>query len=159
VIPEPLRTAHLLLVPKTRRDAEAMIENMTPEVKAELSADWLAQLRASADIDPWVHGFTARFAAGGIEIGTGMFKGPPVDGMVEIAYGVDEEHRGKGYATEIAAALARYALASSEVSVVRAHTLPGGKASQKVLAKCGFQHVGEVVDPQDGLVWRFEKKV
>jgi len=27
-----------------------------------------------------------------------------------------------------------------------------------VLEKCGFTHVGEVVDPEDGLVWRFEKR-
>jgi hypothetical protein len=26
------------------------------------------------------------------------------------------------------------------------------------LAKCGFEHVGEVVDPEDGLVWKFEKQ-
>jgi RimJ/RimL family protein N-acetyltransferase len=27
----------------------------------------------------------------------------------------------------------------------------------RVLAKCGFQHIGEVIDPEDGLVWRWEK--
>jgi hypothetical protein len=28
-----------------------------------------------------------------------------------------------------------------------------------VLTKCGFQYVGEVIDPDDGLVWRFEKVI
>jgi len=31
-------------------------------------------------------------------------------------------------------------------------------ASQRVLAKCGFQYVGEITDPEDGLVWRFERR-
>jgi RimJ/RimL family protein N-acetyltransferase len=77
---------------------------------------------------------------------------------VEIAYGVVADSRGRGFATEIAAALVSYALASAAVDIVRAHTLPEAKASQRVLAKCGFQHVGEVVDPEDGLVWRFERR-
>jgi hypothetical protein len=28
-----------------------------------------------------------------------------------------------------------------------------------VLAKSGFQQLGEVVDPDDGLVWRWERAV
>jgi hypothetical protein len=40
---------------------------------------------------------------------------------------------------------------------VCAHTLPDGIASQRALLKAGFQRTGEVVDPEDGLVWRFER--
>jgi RimJ/RimL family protein N-acetyltransferase len=75
---------------------------------------------------------------------------------VEIAYGIDPEHQGCGYATEAAAALVGIALADKRVTLVRAHTLPDGAASQRVLAKNGFALVGEVVDPEDGLVWRWE---
>jgi ribosomal-protein-alanine N-acetyltransferase len=39
---------------------------------------------------------------------------------------------------------------------VRAHTLPDGVASQRVLEKSGFTKTSEVVEPEDGLVWRFE---
>ncbi len=39
---------------------------------------------------------------------------------------------------------------------MRAHTLPDGIASQRVLLKAGFEKIGEVVDPEDGVVWRFE---
>ena len=90
-------------------------------------------------------------------VGEGGFKGPPRDGVVEIAYGTAPAHRGKGYATQTAAALVQYALEFGEVSLVLAHTLPDSTASQRVLTKCGFQRVGEVIDPEDGLVWRFEK--
>jgi ribosomal-protein-alanine N-acetyltransferase len=41
--------------------------------------------------------------------------------------------------------------------VVRAHTLPNPNASTRVLTKCGFHRVGEVIDPEDGLVWRWER--
>jgi [ribosomal protein S5]-alanine N-acetyltransferase len=91
-------------------------------------------------------------------VGSCGFKGPPTpDGVVEIAYGVAPEHQGKGYATEAAQALVSYAFSHSRVRVVRAHTLPQANASTRVLAKCGFQFVNEVVDPDDGLVWRWEK--
>lgn len=39
---------------------------------------------------------------------------------------------------------------------VAAHTLPSGIASQRVLLKAGFHKSGELVDPEDGLVWRYE---
>ena len=39
----------------------------------------------------------------------------------------------------------------------RAHTLPTPNASTRVLAKCCFQYIGEVIDPEDGLVWRWER--
>src|SRR5205085_4024880 len=82
------------------------------------------------------------------------FKGPPgADGAVEIAYGVAPEHQGKGYATEAAEALVNYAFGSGQVRVVRAHTLPEPNASTRVLTKCGFRRVGEVIDPEDGLMW------
>jgi RimJ/RimL family protein N-acetyltransferase len=42
------------------------------------------------------------------------------------------------------------------VRTVRAHTLPDGFASQRVLLKSGFSKVGEFVESGDGLVWRFE---
>jgi RimJ/RimL family protein N-acetyltransferase len=54
-------------------------------------------------------------------------------------------------------ALVEYALEFPEVTLLIAHTLPESTASQRVLAKCGFHRAGEVVDPEDGLVWRFEK--
>ena len=91
-------------------------------------------------------------------VGRCGFKGPPAaDGIVEIAYGIDPDHQGKGYATEAAEALVIFAFVSERVRVVRAHTLPEPNASTRVLTKCGFRYVGEVIDPEDGLVWRWEK--
>jgi len=77
--------------------------------------------------------------------------------MVEIGYGVATEHQGKGYATEAAEALVNFAFSHGQVRVVRAHTRPEPNPSARVLTKAGFQRIGEAIDPEDGLVWRWER--
>ena len=92
-------------------------------------------------------------------IGTVGFKGPPDEGgAVEIAYGIVPAFQCRGYATEAAGAGVAFALGSGRVTLVRAHTLPTPNASTQVLTKCGFEFTGEVVDPDDGLVWRWDRK-
>jgi len=71
---------------------------------------------------------------------------------------VAPEHQGKGYATQAAQALTAFAVASGRVRVVRVHTRPGPSASARVLEKWGFRNSGELIDPEDGLVWRWEKE-
>jgi ribosomal-protein-alanine N-acetyltransferase len=155
-----MRTKSLKLVPQTLEDVRAMVEAMTPAEKAELSADWLALLRGSSSADPWIHGFSLVHLDSEAVVGKAGFKGPPAaDGVVEIAYGVAPDHQGKGYATEAAQGLTAYAFSSGKVRVVRAHTLPEPNASTRVLTKCGFRRIGEVIDPEDGLVWRWEKDI
>ena len=118
--------------------------------------EWLAAVRASEPMDPWIHGFSIVHRETGRTVGSCGFKGPPAEGVVEIAYGIDPEHQGNGYATEAAEALTNFAFAQN-VRTVRAHTLPEANASTRVLTKCGFRHVGPVIDPEDGPVWRWER--
>ena len=152
-----IETGRLKLVAQTREDVRAYVEQMKPHERAEVSPAWLALLDGSSPADPWIHGFVLVHRTDGSVIGRCGFKGPPgADGVVEIAYGVAPEYQGKGYATEAAAALVSYAFGSGQVRVVRAHTLPEPNASTRVLTKCGFRRVGEVIDPDDGLVWRWE---
>lgn len=107
--------------------------------------------------DSWIHGFCVVHVASNTAIGMGIFKGPPADGgVVEIACGIVPGHEGRGYATEVAQALVAYAFGSGRVVLVRAHTLPEPNASTRVLSKCGFERTEEVMDPEDGLVWRWE---
>jgi RimJ/RimL family protein N-acetyltransferase len=156
--PSGIETQNLRLVLHTPEDVRNQIERMKPEEKAEVSKVWLARFAAAKSADPWVHGFRLVHRVSGSAIGQCGFKGPPgIDGAVEIAYGIAPEYQGKGYATEAAQALAKYALSQAQVLVVRAHTRPAADASARVLTKCGFRRVGEVIDPEDGLVWRWEK--
>jgi len=152
-----LQTLRLELAARTPAEMRAAIDRMSPAEKAQLSPDWLALFDAVSAPDPWVLGFVVRDRGTGAVVGQGGFKGPPRDGVVEIAYGTGSEHRGKGYATETAAALVEYAFGFPDVKLVMAHTLPDSIASQRVLRKCGFTHVSDEIDPEDGLVWRFEK--
>jgi RimJ/RimL family protein N-acetyltransferase len=127
-------------------------------VSDEVSPVWLERLRTSSEADPWRHGFAVVERGGESVIGTAGFKGPPDSaGTVEIAYGIVPSHQGRGYATEAAAALVGFACNDERVRLVRAHTLPTLNASTRVLTKCGFQYIGEVMDPEDGPVWRWER--
>jgi ribosomal-protein-alanine N-acetyltransferase len=129
----------------------------------EASSDWLAQLAAATTADPWTFGFGVVHRVDQLVIGAAGFKGPPAveseRRVCEIAYGIVPTYRSQGFATETAAALVNYAVANGQVTLVRAHTLPEPNASTRVLTKCGFQKVGEVIDPDDGLVWRWERNV
>jgi RimJ/RimL family protein N-acetyltransferase len=154
-----LQTERLKVVLQTREEVERLIERMSEYDRAQISADWLARMRASQAADPWVHACRAVHRDTGAVVGTCSFKGPPVGGVVEIAYGIDAAHAGQGYATEVARALVAYASSCGEVHMVRAHTLPDGATSKRVLVKRGFRYVGEIVDPEDGTVSRFERSV
>ena len=89
-------------------------------------------------------------------LGSCGYKGDPKNGMVEIGYEVAEAYRGFGLATEIARALIKKAFENSEVQYVQAHTLAEGNESGSVLKKCGMQKMEELIDPEDGKVWRWE---
>jgi ribosomal-protein-alanine N-acetyltransferase len=132
---------------------------MDEQDRKQLSPDWLARLAATTTADPWVLGFSVILAASDEVVGSCGFKGPPdADGMVEIAYAIAPAHQNKGYATEVAAALVQFARADAQVRTIRAHTLEDANASARVLMKCGFQLRGEVIDPEDGPVVRWEMK-
>ena len=153
-----LLTQRLKVILLTSEEVEEMIAAMPEGDCAQVSPEWLALVRASMDGEPWTRAFRAMHRDGGAVIGSCSFKGPPVDGVVEVAYAVEPGHEGNGYATEMAQALVDHAFTHREVCVVRAHTLPSGVASKRVLIKCGFELFGEVEDPEDGTVCRFEKR-
>lgn len=94
-------------------------------------------------------------------VGACGFKGnPDAEGAVEIAYFTFPGDEGRGVATGMAAAMVKLAgEAIPPPNVVRAHTLPEVNASGRVLTKLGFKHLGDVIDPEDGLVWRWERAV
>jgi RimJ/RimL family protein N-acetyltransferase len=152
-----IETPRLSLILQTPEEVRASIAAMDETTKAQISAAWLARLDAAVSPDPFVHSFSLVRKDSGAVIGQCGFKGPPdAGGMIEIAYGVSPDQEGRGFATEAAQALRDFALTFERVRTVLAHTLPAAKASRRILAKCGFEHVGEVTDPEDGVVSRFE---
>ena len=95
------------------------------------------------------------FDADGALVGNGGWKGAPADGVAEVGYAVAPERRRRGIATAVVRELVARARAAG-LRLVIAHTLPQRSASTTVLDRCGFAHVGELVDPDDGVVWRWE---
>ena len=169
-----LGTAHLVLTPYSPKHLLALIEGEErfeecfglPAaeglrgflVSDEVSPAWLAQLHKSVAEDPWIYGFAIVHREERLVVGNVGFKGPPDDhGVVEIAYGIAPVFQGRGYATEAADAGTAFAFADGRVRLVRAHTLPTHNSSTRVLEKCRFMRTGEVEDPEDGLVWRWER--
>jgi [ribosomal protein S5]-alanine N-acetyltransferase len=152
-----LQTERLTLQLESTETVLERIAAMPPADQAEVSPDWLARLHASPTPTPWTHGFAIVERASGAVVGSCAFKtAPDAEGGVEIAYGLAPEHRGQGYAREAARALSDYALGAGGARYVRAHTRAENVASVRVLIACGFQCLGEVLDPEDGLVQRWE---
>jgi len=152
-----LGAKRLILKLTTPAELRAKIAELPPELYAEISPEWLARIEAADAPDPWVHGFDIVRNETNEPVGQCGFKGPPRNGAVEIAFAIDPAHQGQGYATEAVAALTGFAFSDPRVTIVRAHTLPDINASTQALCKCNFRHIGEVIDPEDGLVWRWEK--
>ena len=113
----------------------------------ERLAGWHPQFPREDDVDGigmWHEGdpWSSRvIACADVAIGSIGFFGPPEpadDGVpeVEVGYGLVEDVRGLGYATE--ALTAMVAAAEAAGARVRASVVPSNDASLRVLAKCGF---------------------
>ncbi|TKK67240.1 GNAT family N-acetyltransferase [Ilyomonas limi] len=106
---------------------------------------------------PWI-GYFITF--NGVEIiGGGGYKGKPINGKVEIAYGTFKNYQGQGIGTEICRQLTLLAFQTDPTLQITARTLPDNLASIRILKKNGFKCLGTVYDEEDGnvLEWEFEK--
>jgi len=172
---QPIQTLRLRLLPGSSALFFALVEGAAQfeklvgfraaaglrdfAVSGEVSPEWIDKVRTGPDSDPWLHGFCVLHVDSASIIGNCGFKGPPdAAGMVEIAYGVVPAFEGQGFATEVAEALVAYASADERVRLIRAHTFAATNASTRVLTKCGFEYAGDVMDPEDGRVARWERK-
>lgn len=79
----------------------------------------------------------------GTHIGELCFKGITEEGITEIGYGISEDRRRCGYASEAVSAAADRALREPHVMSVIAETEASNIASQKVLKKAGFMPTGK----------------
>jgi ribosomal-protein-alanine N-acetyltransferase len=77
-------------------------------------------------------------------IGTVGLKGrPDSDGKVEAGWGMLEQFRCHGYATEAALALMDWAFADQRVTCITAETYPDLASSIRIMEKCGMSPVGK----------------
>ena len=92
-------------------------------------------------------------------VGCGGFKGFPVDGRVEIGYGIAEELRGKGLATSAVRELLQVAFSYPAVMEVYAEAATDNLSSRRVIEKAGFRRLGRRATDADGIVdqWLMSK--
>lgn len=96
-----------------------------------------AQLAAGTPAE-WCLPYWIIVPESGAILGSCGFKGVPLNGEVEIGYGVAIKQRGCGVATRAVVALLKMAVDSGEVLRVVANILPDNLASTKVVSRLGF---------------------
>lgn len=87
-----------------------------------------------------------------IAIGSAAFMSEPVNGRVEIGYGVVPAYAGRGFATAGVHLMVQQALSQPDVDQVYAETAVDNIASRRVVQKVGFTHIGQRESEHDGLV-------
>ena len=81
--------------------------------------------------------------ATGEVVGGALLKFLPDHSDIELGYHFCKKDWGKGYGTEIAKALVEYGFGHLGLEKIVAVTYPENAASQRVLEKAGFIHVGQ----------------
>ena len=97
----------------------------------------------------WLYFVVLRASAGTRTlIGSVGYKGPPrEDGTVEVGYGIVEDHRRHGYASEATRALISRAFSYPPTRRVTAETFPELTASIGVMRSCGLSFIGDGSEP------------
>jgi RimJ/RimL family protein N-acetyltransferase len=75
-------------------------------------------------------------------VGSVVFHGKPVDGVAEVAYGIEDGSRGQGLAAEATCACVDWALTQPGIVAVQATTFPFHAASLGVIRRLGMTKVG-----------------
>jgi len=158
-MPQIVETAEIELVPldlpNLRRLAASEPANLLAPDGAlppsHVAARSLSQLDAGVPAS-WCVPFLIVARESGEILGGCRFKGEPINGRVEIGYGVAKSARCRGVATAAVTQLLNLAASSGLVSHVDAHILPDNVASSTVVSRLGFLRGHPVVDPDGELV-------
>ena len=173
---DEITTARLRMPPATVEELDALISGDREQFERLLGAsapDPLVPPPETDDVLEWFRGTLANDPAvapwffrwiidrrEGRLVGSAGFSGfPDDDGVALFGYGVYPADEGKGYASEAAAALVRWALAQDGVRKVRATIPPWHIASQRVSAKAGLTYRRDAPSDEFGVlqVWEIER--
>lgn len=93
-------------------------------------------------------------------VGKAGFHGAPdADGMVEVGYAVDPDHRRRGYARAALELMLERARREPTVTTLRATVSPTNEQSLALIRQYPFVEVGEQWDDEDGLETIYEVSV
>jgi RimJ/RimL family protein N-acetyltransferase len=102
---------------------------------------------------PWI-GYYA--SIDDVLVGSAGFKGKPVNGRVEIAYGTFPRFRKRGVGTAICKRMVQLSLITDPGIRICARTFTEDNYSSKILKRNDFKLLGTVIDDEDGEVWEWE---
>jgi RimJ/RimL family protein N-acetyltransferase len=114
-----------------------------PEILRMLG-DVAAQVRATFVPASWL------IVEGDLLVGLVSITRPPSGGAIDIGYGVAPGHWGRGIAGRAVGEIVAWASRHPAVAALTAETAVANVASQRVLARNGFQPVGGRHDEEDG---------
>ena len=138
-----IETKRLIVYPASREQMESFIASETDAELKKAYTEMLEGCLRDPDRYEWYAMWMIELRDG-THIGDLCFKGLGANGAAEIGYGILEEFRGQGNATEAVGAAVDWALRQPGVTRVEAETEPDNRASQRVLEKCGFLPTGTV---------------
>ena len=149
-----LETRRLKIYASTQEIMEQFIKTQTIDVLKAAYTEMLNGCLRNPDQWEWYAIWMIELKDG-THIGELCFKGLSADGIAEIGYGISEEYRNNGYATEAVKAVLDWAFAHQEVIAVEAETDPNNTASKRVLEKCEFALNGVI--GEEGARWSVSK--
>jgi ribosomal-protein-alanine N-acetyltransferase len=123
-------------------------QSFPPDLLDDDALRWTLGAIAKPDHDPrWGMYWIVTTDSDPVLAGVAGFKGKPVDGCVELGYGVVAEQQRRGFATAAVRQLLERAFADPAVTQVAGETLPDLAPSIGVLVKCGFELIGNGSEP------------
>ncbi|OKK06914.1 acetyltransferase [Streptomyces sp. CB03234] len=153
---DPLRTERLLLCEVTPRsgadlhgggDGGFTWTDGGPPEGTRFAGGMVAKAREAGTYRPGWGTYAIVRASDRRALGAiGFHAAPDADGRAEVGYDLVEGARGHGYATEALRALADWAFARSEATVLRATVDRGNAPSHGVVARAGFTKAAEGED-------------
>ena len=140
---------HLIPIKERLEDNEELSSNPSCQETIHLTIDFYKKV---VFVQPWI-GYYAE--DNGDLVGAAGFKGPPINGTVEIAYGTFEKYRKQGFGTAICKHQVGISLKTDPSIKITARTLPEENFSTRILKKNNFIFMGIVNDLEDGEVWEW----
>ena len=140
---------HLIAIKERIEDNKRFASNALHLETIQMTIDFYKKV---GFVPPWI-GYYAE--ENGNLVGSAGFKGPPINGTVEIAYGTFEEYRNQGIGTAICRQLVELSLKTDPSIRLTARTFSKENFSTKILQKNNFILLGPVQDPEDGEVWEW----
>ena len=153
-IPE-IKTKKLIIRPLSDEELEELCNSVTDAEEKKAYGEMLEGCRSHHVNRLWYTAWEISLRETGERVGDICFKGTPENNETEIGYGIDEQHRNRGYASEAVKAMTEWAFSNSgELYFVTAQAAPENNASIRVLQKNGFVPAGQ---GDEGLLFEKER--